>query len=98
MYLIFRDYRYSYKWESLGPVIRNTSVTGDQTVPFLKLMDSIHFRNGCLKLSWERYTRQREWAPGEPTVFVREWSEEWRGRFRKVIVTVNPISDPEGKL
>jgi hypothetical protein len=74
---------------------RHAGVAGDQTVPFLKLMDSLFLKDAVLELAWIHYYRRQHWSASEPAKFTAEWGEAWYGRFRKVKIIVAVIQDPE---
>ncbi len=68
---------------------RDTSIRGDLSVPFLKVMNSVHIKDACLELIWQwDNERSRE----DTATFVSEWGEIWTGRFLKVTIEIWDVS------
>lgn len=75
-------------WPSFNRTARNAGVVGDQSVPFLKLMDNLSLKDAHLRIVWQYMQDPHSWEQNDPAKLIEEWGEVWQGRFRKVKISV----------
>ncbi|KAI4658924.1 uncharacterized protein J4E79_006684 [Alternaria viburni] len=75
-------------WPSFDRTARSTGVVGDQSVPFLKLMDSLSLKDAYLGIVWQYAHERGDPKDNDPTDLTEEWGKDWQGMFRKVKVNV----------
>jgi len=75
-------------WPSFDRTARSTGVVGDQSVPFLKLMDNLSLKDAYLGVVWQYDHGRRDPEDNDPTDVTEEWGKDWQGMFRKVKINV----------